>query len=234
MRFPKAVAASTIVALGCSIVVDAGVAAAADPGPTSFGILLLADAPIPAAGSRVSFTGRLSSGAAPVVGRAAQLWVRPAGQDQFVLAATATTDAYGGVNARVALDHNALVHWVFSGDAEYAASRTTDLRQRVATRVGARLDDSTLSVRQRLVVRGTTFPAKPGHTVSLWSGNAPVVYGPYQDPPTRLAVATVRADGSYRLVTRFGRVGHRKLFVRVSGGDGNTRGFSRYRYVEVG
>ena len=133
------------------------------------------------------------------------------------------------------LTRSSVTRWVFTGDAQYGPSQTPDSFEAGATRVGARLSDRTRSAGQRLVVRGRTFPAKPGHAVSLWTGQIPTQgYGPPQPPATWLARATVRADGSYRLVKRFRVPGKAKLFVRVSGGDGNVAGFSRYRWVQVG
>jgi hypothetical protein len=210
-------------------------ASAADPAPTNFYSLLVLDGPPPVAGDKVWFSATLSSGVDPVVGRTVQLWVRAAGQREFTAAASAVTGARGDVEASIVLTRNSVTRWVFAGDAQYGASQTSDLGQRVETRVGAKASARSLSVGQRLVVRGRTFPRKPGHTVSLWSGARPQrAFGPPSPPATWLAKATVRADGSYRLVKRFGTPGKRRLFVRVSRGDGNLAGFSRYRWVQVG
>ena len=234
MRCTKRLSLGVVVGLVLSLVLGAGDAVAADPQPTRIALLIVMDGPLPVAGSEVAFTGSLMSGTAGVPGRSGQLWVKPAGDAEFTLAATATTDSKGFVEAQVVLRRTSDVRWVFTGDAEYAASQSEDWTQVVRTRVGARLGDRSLSVGQRLVVRGATYPKQPGHTVSLWAGTAPLTIWDSGKDRVRLARAVVRADGSYRLVTRFERVGKRRLYVQVKSGGPTTTGFSPYRYVRVG
>lgn len=227
--------AALLGAVLCASWVAVSPASAADPAPTDFDYYVIKDGPPAVAGSKVWFTAMLQSDHKPVVGKTAQLWIRPAGQPDFTRAADAVTDGSGVVEASIVLTRSSVTRWVFTGDAQYGPSQTPDLVEAVASRVGARLSDRTPSVGQRLVVHGRTFPAKPGHTVSLWSGDKPQrAFGPPSPPATWLARATVRADGSYRLVNRFRTPGKRQLFVRVSRGDGNLPGYSRYRWVQVG
>jgi hypothetical protein len=212
---------------------SSGAASATAPAPTELSWQISVDGPPPVAGTSVEFTAHLTSGGGPVSGEPAQLWVRPVGQSAFTLVAERTTDADGTVHGATLLARNSYTRWTFRGDSTYAASQSADMFQRVATRVGARVNDRSLAIGQRLVVRGRTFPAKPGHAVTLWFGSEPVplLAGPR---PKLLARAAVRADGSYRLATRFSTPGKRRLFVRVSGGGGNVTGYSHYRYARVG
>jgi hypothetical protein len=230
-RTSKAVVAIAIVGLYMPLV-STGSASATDPAPTMFGSKITVDSLPPVAGKTVGFTALLFSGTDPVTGEPAQLWIRPAGKSAFTQVAEVTTDARGTVHAAVVLTHNSHTHWVFSGDSQYGPSQTEDILQRVATRIRARVSDRMLTTGERLVVRGKTFPAKPGHTVSLWVGNKPVPR--LAEAHTLLAEAVVRADGTYRIAHRFSTDGKRKLFVRVSRGDGNAAGYSPYRYVRVG
>ena len=97
--------------------------------------------------------------------------------------------------------------------------------------LGLRVKDRTLRKGQRMVVRGRTFPAKPGCVVKLWRGERrPLVTGP---KPVRLAKGKVRRDGSYRLVHRFHRSARMRVAVTVASCAGNDRGLSSYRTIRV-
>jgi hypothetical protein len=97
--------------------------------------------------------------------------------------------------------------------------------------VTRRANDRTLARGQRLVVRGKTFPAKPGCRVSLWRGELrPLVLGP---KPVRLDRSRVRADGRYRLVHRFHGAGKVRVVVKVSACKRNGSGLSKYLAIRI-
>jgi hypothetical protein len=51
--------------------------------------------------------------------------------------------------------------------------------------------------------------------------------------PVRLTRALVRADGTFRLATRFAHTRRKKMLVALPGGEGNVRGYVGYVKVRV-
>jgi hypothetical protein len=183
------------------------------------------------AGQPTDFAAVLATGTTPLAGEPLTLWLKPYGASAFSVAGHATTDADGYAVAWSTLASNAAVKWTFDGDGAYPASESAPYVVQISPRVTRHVNDRTLRRGQRLVVRGRSIPAKPGCTVKLWRGELrPLVQGP---KPVRLAVSTVRADGSYRLVHRFHRKMRMRIAVTVSACAGNARGLSSYVGIRV-
>ena len=184
------------------------------------------------AGRSIEVSAVLLSGPddAPMIDRPLTVSVRKYGSTTFAPVAGATTGPEGVATARVRLDQTAVVRWDFAGDGTYAPSRTEYLVP-VAPRIDLRVNDRKLHRGQRFVARGRTFPVKAGCKVKLWRGELrPLVVGPR---PVRLAVSTVRADGSYRLAHRFRAKARMRVAVTVSPCAGNDRGLSSYVHIRV-
>jgi hypothetical protein len=209
-------------------------ATAADPAPTTLLPLLVADGPLPVAGKPSGYVVslRTTTGDAPVFGADVDMWARQSGQTAYTKVATGHTDANGWTAMSATLTRNASVYWSFAGNASYAPSHTDTTTIPVSTSGTIRVNDHTLRIGQRLVVRGKTYPGKPGRKVRLYKGNVWVLFSPNR--PKLLAKAYVRADGTYRIRVRFFHAGRKKLFVALPGGDGNVPGTTRYRRVRVG
>jgi hypothetical protein len=181
------------------------------------------------AGRPTDFTASLYSGDAPVAGEVLVLWLQPVGGVEYA-AGQATTGSDGSVTVWATLQHNATARWTHEATS-YDASTSMPYVVQIAPRVTVRTHDRTLRRGQRLVVRGRTFPAKTGCTVTLLRGLVrPLTVGPR---PVRLARATVRTDGSYRLVRRFHKKARMRVAVKVSACAGNASGLSPYLRVRV-
>lgn len=210
------------------------VSADAVAAPSEFHIGIVADeGPAPAAGTVFGHQARLVSGGvdAPVAGAPVRLMVRPAGQSGFTVARTVTTDGDGYASASVKLVRTTAYRWEFAGTEDHAAATSPVLVDAVGSRVGVSQPKGPIRRGAKVVVTGTTYPAQPGKRVSLWKGDKPA-FAPDLEM-TRLAVGTVRADGSYRLVVRFARSGPKRLYVKVAAGGGNAAGYSRYVRIRV-
>jgi hypothetical protein len=182
------------------------------------------------AGRPVEVSAVLLADDAPLVGQVLTVSVMSYGSTTFVPVGTATTGFDGIATTRLTLDRSAAVRWSFESDGSYDAS-STEFQVPVGPRVDLRANHRSLHRGQRLVVRGRTFPAKPGCTVRLWRGELrPLVQGP---KPVRLAVSKVRADGRFRLVHRFHARGRMRVAVTVGACAGNDRGLSSYLRVRV-
>jgi hypothetical protein len=169
----------------------------------------------------------------PLSGVAATL--RVTSYDGTVTEGHGVTDGFGEVTVRVPVLVRSRIQWFFGGSGEYGPSTSEPFVWRVRPRVYLTLNDNTLRVGQRLVVRGRTHPLRPGHVVRLWAGSAPRT-APSTVPsvkPVLLARAVVGADGRYRLVRAFAKRGPRILFVTVSAGNGTLQGWSAERVVRV-
>ena len=85
------------------------------------------------------------------------------------------------------------------------------------------------------VVSGRTKPNKAGHTVWLYRGRS--AHGAFAPPDAYkhvlLGKSVVRENGRYRIPVRFEGDGRKRLFVDVSAGDGNVRGYSDYLKITV-
>lgn len=219
----------TVVVLVAASLAAVGPARAADP--TTIYTLQVGDLGQRLAGRPTDFTAVLAAGTTPLAGEQLTLWLKPYGASSFSVAGHATTDATGYAVAWATLATNAEVQWTFAGDASHLASVSTPYVVQISPRVTRHVNDRTLRRGQRLVVRGRSIPAKPGCAVKLWRGELrPLVTGP---KPVRLAVSTVRADGSYRLVHRFHRATRMRIAVTVSPCAGNARGLSSYVTIRV-
>lgn len=205
------------------------VGAGADP--TEVFPIIVDDLSGPVAGKPAEFAATLVDSGTPAPGEVLSLWLQPSGSADFTEVGQATTDSNGMVSLSTVLDRNAMVQWRFEGSSARAASSSTPYVVQIAPALTRRANDRTLRRGQRLVVRGHSFPAKPGCAVELWRGELrPLMVGP---KPVRLARSTVHADGSYRLVRRF----HQKLKARIvvlipACGD-NGRGLSSYLGLSV-
>jgi hypothetical protein len=206
------------------------------PTPTTMTHVVIADAPPPVAGQPYGFTVvlRTTSDQQPVVNATVRLWARRPGQSTYSQVAQTHTDTSGVAQPVTTLSRNTYLYAEFPGDysGTYGPSHTDPVLTYVSTAGTMGVDDKTLRLGQRLVVTGRTRPAKPGRRVALFLGYIPSPTSPHR--PTRLARAYVRADGTYRITTRFHSTGRKRLFVRLPGGDGNVTGYTRYQRVRVG
>lgn len=220
-----------LVLLGTALTV--GAAHAGDQTPSEFQIaIVVGEGELPSSGSTVAFDAALvDASQAPVAGVPVTLLVRPYGSSVFTPAAQVVTGADGSARAEVALRYTSAVHWSYDGSAEHAATTSAVYVQPIAPRVAAHAVDRTLRVRQRGIVVGRTGPNKAGNRVSLWRGDKPA-FTPNQEM-TRIAVGVVRADGTFRLTTRFAAAGVKRLYVKVNAGKGNGVGYSKYIRVRV-
>jgi hypothetical protein len=184
------------------------------------------------AGRPVDVSAVLLTGAddAPVAGQSLTVSVRQYGTSTFTTVGSATTGPEGVATTLVTLDRNAVVRWDYAGDPTYAASSTEYLVP-ISPRVDLRVNHRKLHKGQRLVARGRTYPAKAGCRVKLWRGELrPLVQGPR---PQRLAVSTVRSDGTYRLAHRFRKKARMRVAVTVAPCAGNDRGLSSYVRIRI-
>jgi hypothetical protein len=196
--------------------------------PTTISSFLVGDPSV--AGQATDLTAFLGAGLEPVGNQLLTLSIRPYGATGFAPAGHATTDADGRATVRVTLSRNTTVRWDFAGSADYGKS-TLEYVVPIASGVSRHVNDRTLRRGQRLVVKGRTFPAKPGCAVQLWRGELrPLVVGPR---PVRLEVGTVRSDGTYRLTHRFHRSRTMRIAVVVVPCTGNERGLSGYTRIRV-
>jgi hypothetical protein len=202
--------------------------------PTSIVISVVADAPPARVGDTPTEHATIYTGGSAFVGASVELQVRLYGSSTFTTVATATSGAGGALAAKLPpLVHNTSYRWHFDGDLSHAATTSDTGVEPVSVRVKRHVSDRTPRVGQRVVVRGRTYPAKPGHAVSVWRGTKPFQgYGPATHH-VRLVKGHVRADGTYRLVVRFASTGRVRIYVKVRGGDGNVTGFSKYRWLSV-
>jgi hypothetical protein len=223
---------------GAALAVLVGLAAAPaqagadEPVPTNLTVTVGADVPPPTAGGTAWLNTTLFAADGALPDRPVRLEVTPYAGAPYDL--DGTTSAEGVLWLGVRELRNFRYRWVFAGDATYAPSSTPTRRQVVSPRVGIRFSTRTPRVGERVVVTGRTHPAKPGNTVRLFRGRTNAgAFGPEVNP-VLLDLGRVRADGTYRFVTRFARSGTRRLFVRVSRGGGNTTGWSDVRRLRVG
>jgi hypothetical protein len=199
---------------------------------SEFRIVVVDDLVAPVADQPITFdTMLLTTDNAPISPASVSLEIRPYGTSVFTTAATTSTDASGHAAVTLRLSRTTAYRWTFSGDNDFTGTSSEPVVQSVAPRVTARAHDRTLRRGQRLVVRGRTFPVKAGCRVTLWRGELrPLILGP---KPVRLARATVRADGSYRLVHRFHKKARMRVVVKVASCAGNSAGLSPHLRVRV-
>lgn len=205
--------------------------ASAAPAQSEFAVVVVDDLVAPVAGRPVTFdTTLLTTDGSPISAASVTLELQPYGSATATSVPT-TTDGSGHAVVSVPLSRTTSYRWTFAGNENFAATSSTTLVRGIAPRVTARSHDRTLRRGQRFVVRGRTFPVKAGCTVVLLRGRVrPLTVGPR---PVRLARATVRTDGSYRLVRRFHKVARMRVAVKVASCAGNDAGFSPYLRVRV-
>ena len=175
-------------------------------------------------GESVTVSGTFKVGGSPTSGVSVDLWAKRWG-GTWTRISSDTTDASGKLHLTRVPSKQTYFQWRFPGDASRAASTSNTVTVKVATRVGIRVADSSLSSGQRLVATGGTRPAKPGETAILWSHRP--------TSRTKLATATVRRDGTYRLTKVLRTRASYSVYVTVSGGGGNLLGTSDHRTVTV-
>jgi len=231
MRRTPSALAGAILLVGTVVALVPG-SFAAGPTATEFHYGIVANEGPPPVGGRFDYQAVLvDEDQHPVAGVPAVLQVRSYGEKNFHQAASATTAPDGTVQASTVLTTTSTVRWVFAGTAEYAASTSVPYRELVAPRVTARVQDNTLRGKQRVVVVGTSNPLKPGSRVSLWRGDKPA-FAPDLHM-TRIAVGTIRPDGTFRITARFANPGAKKLYVKVNAGHGTAEGYSAYVRIRV-
>jgi hypothetical protein len=201
---------------------------------TSIVISVIADAAPARVGDTPTENATISTGGGGFVGASVELQARPYGSATFTTVATAVSGAGGALSAKLPpLLHNTSYRWHFGGDVSHDPATSGVGVEPVSVRVKRHVSDRTPRVGRRVVVRGRTIPAKPGHAVSVWRGTKPFQgYGPATHH-VRLVKGVVHADGSYRLVIRFASAGRVRIYVKVRGGDGNVAGYSKYLWLSV-
>jgi hypothetical protein len=199
---------------------------------SEFRIIILDDLGGPVATQPISFdTTLVTTAGDPIPAAEVTLEIQSYGAATFAPAGSTLTDDYGHAKVSVQLLRTSAYRWTFAGKDGFTATSSQPLVQGVAPQVTARAHDRTLRRGQRLVVRGRTFPVKAGCRITLWRGELrPLMVGP---KPVRLARATVRSDGSYRLVHRFHKKARLRVVVKVADCAGNIRGLSPYLRVRV-
>lgn len=206
-------------------------ASGAGAGATGIFPLVLDDLGLHVAGQPTEFTARLVDSDTPVPQALLTLWLQPSGSSDWQEAGRATTDDSGTATVSVVLDRNAAVQWRVGEASDQAQMVSTPYVVQIAPVITRHASDRTLHRGQRLVVRGRTFPVKAGCAVELWRGELrPLAAGP---KPVRLARATVRADGSYRLVHRFHHRLRARIAVVVPACADNGAGLSAYLGLRV-
>ena len=216
---------------GATLLVDTVRVSTGDPGTTyDFEAPLTATTMITStttltAGRRFLLGTRVTQGAAPLVGAPVELWVRAFGEGDFTLITTRSTDATGRASLSRAPTRRTEYQWRYAGNDLRTQSRSPVATIRVRTRVTLQLVDDTLSPGGTLRARGTTFPAKPGATVTLWRTTA--------SGTTKIGTATVQADGSYA-INRTVTTGTWRVHVTVPASGGNLAGTSVTHTATVG
>jgi hypothetical protein len=206
-------------------------AASAAPAQSEFMIVVVDDLIAPVAGQPVTFdTTLLTTDGAPIAAAQVTLDLQPYGAATPTSVAT-TTDASGHAVVTIPLVRTTSYRWTYVGDADFDSASSPTLVRGIAPRVTRHAHDRTLHRGQRLIVRGQTFPAKAGCRVVLLRGRVqPLIMGLR---PVRLARATVRSDGSYRLVRRFHKKARMRVVVKVASCAGNEAGYSPYLRLRV-
>lgn len=196
---------------------------------------VLVDAPIPRAGDLINVAGLVESQGKPVPGLPVTLQVKRYGDESFSDLITVVTGKKGRVEVNFRPKHTIRTRWVFAGNEEFAPYSTPGRIWRIGSRATLQFSDREPELGQRVVVTGRVRPNKAGHTVRVLQGQSNHgTFGPTYPKPTLLATTTVKDNGRYRVRVRFHRTGALPVFVTVSRGDGNTRGYSNTRYVVVG
>jgi hypothetical protein len=223
----------TIVLAVLAPLVGLAAPASAAPAPTQIHFAYVAGT-VPRAGEPEELQAALASPPDAVAGRVLTLYARRAGTATYLPIAHGTTDSSGTADFRFTLAFSSTLQFRFDGDGQYAAANSSPVLWAVAPQVSLRVPTHVVQVGRTLVLSGRTYPIKPGHRVSLWRGQIPGQYAvPGTPAPVRIGTAVVGPDGTYRIVHRFPVVCDRRLFVSVSGGDGNARGYSNYVRVRV-
>jgi hypothetical protein len=207
-------------------------AASAAPVQSVFAVVVTDALVAPVAGQSVAFDTTLMAGNDRIGNVTVSLEIRPYGASAFSTARTTRTDSAGHAAVSLVLTRTTAYRWTFPGVQDMYDPTTSPVTVRfVAPRVRAHARDRTLHRGQRLIVRGKTYPAKAGCRVVLLRGRVqPLTAGPR---PVRLARATVRDDGSYRLVRRFHKKMKMRVVVKVASCAGNEAGYSPYLRVRV-
>lgn len=177
------------------------------------------------AGGSVLLSTKVSDGPEPLAGVPAVLWAKAFGESAFSMVAAVPTDAEGRASLSRAPARRTEFQWRFPGTDLQTSSQSPIAAVGVRTRVTLTLLDASLSPGQTLRARGTTFPAKPGVTATLWRTTA--------SGRTRIGSAIVKVDGSYainRTVTK----GTWRVHVTVAASGGNLVGTSVTRTATVG
>lgn len=179
------------------------------------------------AGRRVALTGTLTdAGGGLYASHDLVLEAKRYGSSTFTQIATAETGAEGGpATADVTPTKRTAYRWRYQGSESTEGSSSETFRVEVRTAVAARPVSTVVSVSDPVVVRGATTPKKPGYTARLWRTTA--------NGPVRLASATIKRDGTFRLEANPGKTGTWKLYVTVPAGDGNLAGKSGTKRVYV-
>jgi len=175
------------------------------------------------AGDSANVSGTFRVAGTATAGAVLDLWAKPYGE-AWRRVTSDTSDSGGRVSVRRAPVKLTYYQWRYAGEAGRDPSVSNTVTIKVATRIGLALADSCIASGQRVVASGRTRPAKPGHTVVLWSHRP--------TGRTKLASSTVRSDGTYR-IRKVMRSGSYSLYVTVAGGGGNLAGTSVHRTLSV-
>lgn len=178
------------------------------------------------AGRSVRLDGLLTDADAhPLAGRTLRLWSQRYDQGGAASDGSSSTDAAGAASF-VRSPLRATTYYVdHAQGAVDGRCSSQPVTIGVRTKVTARAADATVARGRKIVVSGSTTPAKPGAPVSLWR-----VTGSGEH---RLDAGKVGAGGGYELAAKATATGRWKVFVKVAGGTGNKSGRSPVRTVTV-
>lgn len=157
------------------------------------------------------------------------LLAKPFGSSTWTEVGTAPADYGSGPPTHAQLvDHpttETTYKWVLADDPKYSGSESPEFTVKVATKVTAKLVDSTLAKGQKLVLKGRTVPAKAGSTIYLQRQ----VGGHWE----KIGHALVQDGGKYVLKNRVTSTGTWKVRAYIPKGDGNLAGHSPSRSATV-
>lgn len=158
----------------------------------------------------------VKQGATAVPAAHLDLMAKPFGASSFSKVTSVNTNSSGIASAPVAPVRNTSYKWIYKGtdsspEIPGVASNTVSVN--VRDLITKKLSATTIAHGKTLTVTGTTYPAKPGTTVTLFRA----VTG----PDKALASAKVASNGTYKITKTFASAGRYNLYVFIPAVSGN-------------
>lgn len=178
------------------------------------------------AGASLTVATQLKVNTVAIEGAHVELWVQEYPATGFSFAMEAVTNASGSASFLVAPTKRTVYKWKFNGDPATAASTAQCTPVKVHTKVTMRLRDEFISPGQTMVAKGTTTPAKPGATVTIFRTTI-------SNRTSKWFSGTVHSDGTYRLARTVKTNLKYTLYVVVAASSGNLAGKSPSRDLYV-